>query len=239
MKNRTLFILLSLISLNVFGQKSNKNIFIEPSMHLAYDSTKFEVKDRFSNSFYGTESYNIKCLQNDAVILIGTTHSLKVPSKAEVIEKNKAYIQSTNNLNTDSVKIHKKGISIEYKDFIGNGFILYSKKDKKYVTMLSFSSFNGSSICSISYFSVSHKPIDSYEADLAIIKLFVDQLTYVTIAKKNKEDSIVRTEIEIIVKQTPRPTEISHPFMQKATYFGKVIIKTTLPVKLESVSEVI
>lgn len=236
MKNRTLFTLFFLISLNVFGQKSNKDLFIEPCIHLAYDSTKFEVKGRYSNSFYGTESYDIKCLQNDAVIFVGTKLVLQTLSKAEIIEKNKSYIQATNNLNTDSLKIHKEGISLEYNNFIGNGFIFYSKKDNKYVTTLNFSSFNGNNVCGISYLSASDKPIESYEADLTIAKLLIDQLTYVTMEEKNKEDSLIQAGIEIIVEAIPRPTEISHPLMRMATYFGKVMVKTDLPVKLEYVS---
>ena len=75
---------LVLLSANLFGQKQNSYKFIEPNISLSYDSNRYQITNRYSNTAYETESYDFEFrldTVNKVNINIKANHPIDFPPR--------------------------------------------------------------------------------------------------------------------------------------------------------------
>jgi hypothetical protein len=224
---------LSLYLGTAIAQVTNSYLFIEPSVSLNYDSTIIKIKDRFSNTYYNTESYSVTYLPSNAYVLIDASPSVESPTQEYQDSLIDISINMCNKLDNDTLQIYKEGVAVHYKGFSGFGFIVKDKKEKKYAISFYCSKFYEGGFCTIFYSVSTTDKIDSYEDDKKVLTSIIDGITTYTNKDFEVEDSLLLAKYTISVDSVSRPADL--PLNFKRTFFGKVTVKPTLDNKVKGV----
>lgn len=231
---RKLFIvLLTLYFGTVDAQTTNSYLFIEPTVSLSYDSTVIKIKDRFSNTYYHTESYSLTCFPTNAYVLIDARPSFEIPTQKYQDSLIDISIKMSNSIDNDTIQVYKKGISIHYKEFSGFGLIVKAKKEKRYAISFYCSKFYDGGYCTIFYSASSKNKIENYDNDYKNLASLIDGITTYTRKDFEVEDSLIVAKYSISVDSVGRPVDF--PAYLKRSFFGEVKIKPTLEDKVKEV----
>jgi hypothetical protein len=229
-----LLLLTLIISAFTFGQKVNAYKFIEPNISVSYDSSLFKISNRYSNSFYETESYDFACQldkANNIIIHVEADHPGPVLFQRTIDSVMLIDLKRMRNEIPKSLSI----ISIDravrhWNGFSFIGIVAYDKKKKEYGTSVRGFHVTENDKTEIRYFS---KGRDDLEKGYGILKLFLKDFKSYSENQFEKEDSLIKREYTVHVQATKElPDELR---MRKRTFLGTVIVERPLKQKISEV----
>lgn len=200
------------------------HLFIEPNMSFSYDSSSFSIVDRGSKTVYPTMTYQIVHAGESGYseITLGALVSDRSRTQAERDSMVALAIIEANKFDNGIVKLHKPAIAVHYKDFTGVATILRAKQEAMYSTSIMCAALFPGGACNIIYGRQSTRAIESYEADLAVLRSVIDGLRFHTKEELVALDNAVRSSVSVKVVPVERPADI--PRFVTATYFGTVTV---------------
>jgi hypothetical protein len=202
----TFLLLLSFVfsSIIVLGQNSYK--FIEPNISFSYDSTKLKISNRYSNTFYETESYDFKSIvdaNNKIIINVKADHSVEKPiSKLTLQKKMTERIPEILKLNDGRISILEYDKTVrQVGDFLCFGFILFDEKTKITRTAITYNHITTADLTEIGLLSQNRKSLSS---DYKILENFIQGFTAYSKEKIFKEDSLIKGKYTVNILPTKK-----------------------------------
>ena len=214
---------LVLLSANLFGQKQNSYKFIEPNISLSYDSNRFQITNRYSNTTYETESYDFESglnTVNKVNINIKANHPIDFPPRKTLDSLMLLGLVDIKAMENDSFTIANYDKQVrDINGFACLGFVGYDKVNKKYATIISCYHLSANDNTEIKFLSANKNDL---EADYELLKNFLTNFKTYSKAEIEKEDKLIKDSYTIIV--LPTKTVIDNFQGSPKTYIG--IVKT-------------
>jgi hypothetical protein len=211
-----------LVTTNSFGQK-NSYRFIEPNISISYDSNRFEITNRYSNTSYETESYDFEFKAdtiNKATINITANHPIDVPSRKMRDSLMLLSLSQIKNMENDSFAIVSYDKQVrEINGFGCLGFVGYDKSHKQYATLISCFHFSSDDYTELKYTSINR---DNLDADYTVLKNFLSGFKAYSEKEIADEDNLIKSKYTVIV--LPEKTTSDDFQHRPKTFFG--IVKT-------------
>jgi hypothetical protein len=226
MKNFTsaalFFLTLFLVSANTFAQK-NSYKFIEPNISISYDSNRFQITNRYSNTSYETESYDFE-FKPDTVNKVNINISANSPidfpprkTRDSLMLLGLSKIKSTKNKSFDIVSYDQQVRDID--GFSCLGFVSYNKRNKQYATIINCYHFSTDDYTEIKYLSINKNNLD---ADYELLKNFLSDFKTYSEADIINEENLIKSKYTVIV--IPEKTTTNGYQNSPETFVG--IVKT-------------
>ena len=207
--------------------------FIEPNISVLYDSAFFKVTQRYSNTFYETESYDFS-YQGDstkkATIHIKADHPIKYPPKQERDSLILAGIDEIKKTVNDTFSI--ANIDNQIRDINGFscvGFVGYDKISKRYSTLIGCYHFSDMDNTEVSYISKGN----DLEMEYQILMSFLSGFNSYSQREIDHEDSLIKSKYTVVI--TPATMVIDNFKYRPKTYIGVVSINQKLEHKISEV----
>lgn len=229
-----LLVLTLIISAFTLGQKVNTYKFIEPNISVSYDSTIFRISQRYSNSFYETESYDFAYQVDKADnvnIHIVADHPRPALSQRTIDSLLLSNLKATKNEKTGSLTIVSIDSTVQHLNgFSCTGFVAYDKKKKKYGAFIGGFHISENDKTEISYSSENRNDL---EKEYQILKLFLQGFKSYSQKQIEQEDSLIKSEYTVRVQATK---ELPDDFkFRRKTFSGIVAVEQSLKHKIAEV----
>ena len=221
--NRRSIALLSLtfcLSLNLVGQKTNSYKFIEPNISIAYDSNRFQITNRYSNTTYETESYDLIDTVNKVRIQINANHPVDFPPRKTLDSLMLLGLSEIKAMENDTFAITNYDKQVkDVNGFACLGFVGYDKINNKYAATISCYHLSANDNTEIKFLSIDKNDLD---ADYELLKNFLTGFKTYSKADVAKEDKLLKSKYTILV--SPTKTAIGNFQFRPKTFVG--IVKT-------------
>lgn len=225
---------LLLLSVNLFGQKANSYKFIEPNISIAYDSNRFQITNRYSNTFYETESYDFEFkvdTVNKVSINIKANHPIDFPPRKTLDSLMLLGLADIKAMENDTFAITNYDKQIrDINGFACLGFVGYDKVNKKYATIISCYHLSANDNTEIKFLSANKNDLDT---DYELLKDFLTDFKTYSKADIAKEDKLIKSKYSIIV--SPTKTVIENFQFRPKTFVGIVKTKQKLEYSVKEV----
>lgn len=207
--------------------------FIEPNISVSYDSNFFKITQRYSNTFYETESYDFS-YQGDtakkATIHIKAGHPVEYPPKKERDSLILAGIEEIKNTVNDTFSIANIDKQIrDINDFSCVGLVGYDKRNKKYSTLIECYHFSDNDNTEVIYVSKGN----DLEMEYQLLTTFLSGINSHSQKEMDTEDSLIKNKYTVAV--TPTTTVIDNFKYRPMTYIGVVAVNQKLEHKISEV----
>jgi hypothetical protein len=188
---------------HLHAQKGSGYLFIEPNISLSFDSTKFKIGKRYSNTTYETESYDFTTAfdtANRVLIQVSAKHPLGGSMSTKKLEdamndRIKAFLKVKDS-RVVLVDYDKKARRVA--DFVCAGFVLLDKKTKKAATRIVCNHISESDLTEVMLLSMHRKSlVDDYK----ILEQLLQGFSAYSKARIHKEDSLIKAQYTINVLQ--------------------------------------
>jgi len=212
----------------------NSYKFIEPNISVSYDSNFFKITQRYSNTFYNTESYEFSYERDpakNATIHINADHPIEYPPKKERDSLMLAGIQEIKSTVNDTFSI--VNIDKQIRDINGFscvGLVGYDKLSKKYSTLIEGYHFSVKDNTEVRYISRGH----DLEMEYQILTSFLSGINSYSQSEIDNEDSLIKSKYTVAV--TPTTTVIDNFKYRPMTFVGVVSVNQKLEHKISEVS---
>ncbi|HEY6143615.1 MAG TPA: hypothetical protein VIV55_09405 [Flavobacterium sp.] len=214
-----------------YAQLSYK--FIEPNISFSYNKERFEISNRYSNTYYNTESYDFKAktkTKNDVTITVKANQTpKKVPSIKLQDSIMTSKIEELKTFENDSTSLIENDKTVKYiNDFLCIGFSILDKSNKKKTTLITCNHITKNDVTEVTLLSLNS---ESLSKDYETLKGFLQGF------KSYSEEEILDEEKKIkeafvfkVEKVTKKVEKLS--FRENA-YIGvfKLNEKTSLKLK--------
>lgn len=212
-----------LTGLIVFSQTQPGHLFIEPCLSFSYDTAAFRIGERFSNTAYHTEGYEVFSTgKPGGRFMIDAMRSNMHTPQAKRDSMVSLAIAEGNKLDNEVVSVHRPGIAVHHKGFTGVGMVVRAKDGSTYgISFMGNLEFDGCA-CNVVYSREGPEAIDDYKADLAVLKVVIDGLHGHSNEELAKRDSELVPSVKVAVNPVARPGDV--PSFIKATYFAAVTV---------------
>jgi hypothetical protein len=228
MKKTTHYAFTSLLTLLLFAtnsceQAANTTKFIEPNISISFDSNYFKISDRYSNTTYGTESYDLTYQGNPSKIVrihIKADHPVESFPKKERDSLILAGMEEMINTVNDTFSIISIDKQIrEINGFSCTGFTGYDKIEKVYSSFIGCYHSSENDNTEIRYMS-NGKDI---EAEYKLLTSFLSGFHSYSAQQIASEDSIIKNKYTVVVTETRTiPDDLKY---RPKTYIGIVSTK--------------
>lgn len=213
---------LFLVSINIFGQK-NSYKFIEPNISISYDSNRFQITNRYTNTSNETESYDFEFMPdtiNKVNVSISANHPIDFPPRKTRDSLMLLSLSEIKNMENDSFAIvnYDKQVK-DINGFACLGFVGYDKTNKQYATLISCFHFSPNDYTELKYVSTNKNNLD---ADYEILKSFLTDFKTYSKADITKEENLIKSKYTVIV--LPEKTTTNGFQNRPKTFIG--IVKT-------------
>jgi hypothetical protein len=214
---------LFLLTANLFGQKPNSYKFIEPNISISYDSNRYQITNRYSNTTYETESYDFEFKLdtiNKVNINIKADHPVNFPPRKTLDSLMLLGLVDIKGMENDSFAIANYDKQVrDINGFACLGFVGYDKINKKYATVISCYHLSANDNTEIKFLSANKNDLDS---DYELLKIFLTGFKTYSKAEIAKEDKFIKNNYAIVI--LPTKTVIDNFQGRPKTYIG--IVKT-------------
>jgi hypothetical protein len=218
---------LLLLSVSLFGQKPNSYKFIEPNISIGYDSNRFKITNRYSNTTYETEAYDFEFkldTVNKVNINIQANHPIDFLPRKKLDSLMLLGLVDIKAMENDSFAIANYDKQVRnINGFACLGFVGYDKANKKYATIISCYHLSTNDNTEIKFLSTNKNDLD---ADYELLKNFLTDFKSYSKAEIAKEDKIIKSKYTIIV--SPAKTVIDNFQFRPKTFVGIVRTKQKL-----------
>lgn len=218
---------LVLLSASLFGQKQNSYKFIEPNISLSYDSIRYQITNRYSNTTYETESYDFEFRLdtiNKVNINIKANHAIDFPPRKTLDSLMLLGLVDIKAMENDSFAIANYDKQVrDINGFSCLGFVGYDKVNKKFATIISCYHLSANDNTEVKFLSANKNDLD---ADYEILKNFLADFKTYSKADIDKEDKLIKSKYAITV--LPTTTIIDNLQGRPKTYIGVVKPKQKL-----------
>src|SRR6185312_5011790 len=190
---------LFLVSVNIFGQ-NNSYKFIEPNISISYDSNRFQITNRYSNTSNETESYDFEFKPdtvNKVNISISANHPIDFPPIKTRDSLMLLSLSEIKNMENDSFAIvsYDKHVR-DINGFGCLGFVGYDKTKKEYATLISCFHFSPNDYTEMKYVSTNKNNLDG---DYEILKNFLTDFKTYSGADITNEENHIKSKYTVIV----------------------------------------
>ena len=190
---------LFLVSINIFGQK-NSYKFIEPNVSISYDSNRFQITNRYSNTSNETESYDFEFKPdtiNKVNVSINANHPIDFPPRKTRDSLMLLSLSEIKNMENDSFAIVSYDKQVrDINGFACLGFVGYDKINKQYATLISCFHFSPNDYTELKYVSINKNNLD---ADYEILKNFLTDFKTYSKAVITNEENLIKSKYTVIV----------------------------------------
>ena len=218
--------------------KSDKHInsykFIEPNISVSYDSNLLKITQRYSNTFYKTESYDFS-YQGDtakkALIHISASNPTEYPPQKHRDSLILAGIEEIKSTLKDAFSLID--IDKQIKDINGfscAGIVGYDKLSKKYTTFIKCYRFTDIDNTEVNYFSKGNDLKIEYQ----ILTPFLSAVKSYSQKEIDHEDSLIKSKYTVVVN--PTETIVENFKYRPKTYIGIVSVSQKLEHKISEVT---
>ena len=215
-------LLLLLVSANIFAQKKAYK-FIEPNISISYDSNRFQITHRYSNSVYETESYDFEFKPdtvNKVNINISANNPINFPPRKTRDSIMLLGLSEIKNMENDSFAIVSYDKQVrDINGFGCLGFVGYDKTHKEYATLISCFHFSPNDYTELKYTSANRNNLD---ADYELLKNFLSDFKTYSEADITNEENLIKSKYTVIV--LPEKTTTNDLQHRPKTFIG--IVKT-------------
>jgi len=216
------------------GKQINSYKFIEPNISVSYDSNFLKITQRFSNSFYKTESYDFS-YQGDtakkALIRISAGNPTEYPPQKHRDSLILAGIEEIKSTLKDAFSLID--IDKQIKDINGfscAGIVGYDKLSKKYTTFIKCYRFTDIDNTEVNYFSKGNDLKIEYQ----ILTPFLSAVKSYSQKEIDHEDSLIKSKYTVVVN--PTETIVENFKYRPKTYIGIVSVSQKLEHKISEVT---
>jgi len=207
---------------NIFAQR-NSYKFIEPNISISYDSNRFHITNRYSNTSYETESYDFE-FKSDTInkvnINISANYPIDFPSRKTRDSLMLLSLSEIKNMENDSFAI--VSYDKEVRDINGFGclgFVGYDKTHKQYATLISCFHFSANDYTELKYTSANRNDLD---ADYGLLNNFLTDFKTYSEKEITNEENLIKSKYTVIV--LPEKTTSNEFQHRPKTFIG--IVKT-------------
>lgn len=194
-----------------------KKLFIAPFVELTYNDS-IEIGERFSNTYYNTEAYELKFknTSENRIYIENSTLPIKFDMKSldSLIQLN--IDNWENKQGNDTAKILFKPTYINENGFIGSASFIYSKVFRKYSVTFSGSRIYSNGHTTFEYMQSSDDKLKS-ESEISTIKNLLNKIKYI------EQSNIEKTEAEIAINTIIQFVRTNKKANNIINYNGEII----------------
>jgi hypothetical protein len=210
---------------NLFAQKTNAYRFIEPNISIAYDSNVYKITNRYSNTVYETEAYDIE-------LKAGSLSKTYIHIKAEHSTMGHMPRKTQDSMALLGIKdvLDMAGDSLSFVDYdkavrdINGisclGFVSYHKENKQYNTMITCWHATNDDQTSIEFISAGKASLD---ANYEMLKPLLTGFRSYSQADIAAEEKLISNKYTVVV--TPSKTDTGNFQYRPKTFLGIVTTK--------------
>lgn len=233
-----IFILLLTITSTVNCQtnepSNDKKLFIAPFIEFNYNDN-IKIGDRFSNTFWNTESYSMKLLdkKENNIYVSNFTIPIKYTTYSfDSIIKHNIKNWNTKNSN-DTLKVIKKPIYINENGFIGSLTYTYSNIYNKYSVVFSGSKIYSDGYTTFEYMQLSDNKLNTKKESL-IVKSLLKRVVYIdSLTLAQSKDEIIKDITIKLKKTTEKSLAVIDKNKETTNYLVEVSKSNTLKYSVE------
>ena len=216
-----------------FDRPANAYQFIEPNISVSYDSNFFKISQLYSNTFYGTESYDFAYVADTvkkAIIHIKAEHPTEYPPKKQRDSLMLAGLEEIKEIQNDTLSIVDFDKQLkEINGFSCLGYVGQDKINNIHSTFIGCYRFSDNDNTEVNYTSKGNDLKTGYQ----ILNRFLPGIRSYSQKEIEHEDSLIKSKYTVVVNPAAL---VDVKFRKRVwTYLGIVSINKNAEHKIAQV----